>query len=102
MDVVRAYQVDSAGGGSLVGALLVDEKQSLAGLARPGSEMVILKQRGDLLNINGLGAKPKELLGVDKVPGASQHVFQPKSKRRLLERRECDAYLGKLLPLCSS
>lgn len=69
--VVVAYQVNGAGGSSLVGALLVDEKQSLASLGCPGSEVVVLQQCGDLLNIDGLGTEPEELLGVDKVPDAT-------------------------------
>lgn len=70
-----AHQVDSAGGGSLVGTLLVHKEQSLAGLACPGSEVVILQQRRDLLDIDGLGAEPEKLLGVDEVPGSSQQTF---------------------------
>lgn len=32
--------------------------------------MVVLQQRGRLLGVDGLGAEPEELLGVDEVPGA--------------------------------
>lgn len=65
---IFAYQVNGAGGSSLVSALLVDEKQSLASLGCPGSEVVVLQQCGDLLNIDRLGTEPEKLLGVDKVP----------------------------------
>lgn len=64
------HQCDGAGGRGLVLALLVEEQQTLSGLAGPCGEVVVLQQRGHLLGVNGLGAEPEELLGVDEVPGA--------------------------------
>lgn len=64
------HQCDGASGRRLVLALLVEEQQTLAGLAGPCGEVVVLQQRGHLLGVDGLRAEPEELLGVDEVPGA--------------------------------
>lgn len=97
---VCAYQGNGAGWGGLVGTLVGEEKKTLAGLARPGCEVVVLQQGRKLLGVNGLGAEPEELLGVDEVPRRDRQLtFQPKSA---LFWRGVITYLGKLLPLCSS
>lgn len=62
------YQGNGAGGGGLVSALLVEEQETLAGLAGPGGEVVVLQQSRGLLDVNGLRTEPEELLGVDEVP----------------------------------
>lgn len=60
--------MDSASRGGLVGALLGVEKETLASLGSPGREVVILGKRGDLFEIDRLGAEEEELLGVEEVP----------------------------------
>lgn len=55
-------------GGGLVLALLVEEKQTLASLAGPGGKVVVLEEGGELLGVDGVGAEPEVLLGVDEVP----------------------------------
>lgn len=67
---VTTHQSDGAGRRRLVLALVVEEQQTLAGLAGPCGKVVVLQQRGHLLGVDGLGAEPEELLGVDEVPGA--------------------------------
>lgn len=64
----ETYQVNGAGGGSLVGTLLVEEQEALAGLAGPGGQVVVLQQSRGLLDVDGLRTEPEELLGVDEVP----------------------------------
>ena len=64
------HQSDGAGGRGLVLALLVEEKQALAGLAGPGGDVVVLEQTRELLGVDSLGAEPEELLGVGQAPAA--------------------------------
>lgn len=65
------YQVDGAMGSGLVLALLGEEQETLAGLACPGGEVVVLQESGDLLRVDRLGAEPEELLAVNEIPRSS-------------------------------
>lgn len=51
--------------------------------------MVVLQQGRDLLGLDGLGAEPKELLGVDEVPArlfVSDCVAQTTASKMMLRR----------------
>ena len=67
-----AYQLDGALRGRLL--LLAEEQQTLAGLRSPRSDVMrnignlVGLERANSLDINGIGAEPKELLGVNQVP----------------------------------
>jgi hypothetical protein len=62
------HQSDGASGRGLVLALLAEEEQTLAGLAGPCGDVVVLEQTRELLGVDSLGAEPEELLGVEEVP----------------------------------
>lgn len=63
------HEGNGAGRSRPVLALLAIEEETLAGLACPGGQMVVLQQSGGLLGVDGLRAEPEEFLGVDEVPG---------------------------------
>ena len=69
------YELNGAMRSGLVGAL-AEEKQALAGLGSPGSNMVgnisnlIMLESAHGLGVNGLRAEPEELFGVEEVPFA--------------------------------
>ena len=69
------YELDGAVGGSLV-ALLAVEEETLSGLSSPRGNVVgnicnlVGLERGDRLDIDGLGTEPEESLGVDEVPAS--------------------------------
>jgi hypothetical protein len=70
----HAHQVDDADGGRL----LAEEEKALAGVRGPGGVVVaslggLLAAAvvGERLGVDGVGAEPEELLGVDEVPGSA-------------------------------
>lgn len=94
---MATYQVDDADRAGL----LAEEKEALAGLGGPGSGVaasldVLLAAAvvGESGRLNGIGAEPEELLGVDEVP-----AMVSISGRFYIEG---STYLGKFSPLCSS
>lgn len=72
-DIEQTYKLDSAVGSSLV-TLLAVEKETLAGLGSPRGNVMgdisglLSLEAGDLLDIDGLRAKPEQGLGVEEVP----------------------------------
>lgn len=71
---VESYQVEDASGGGLVLGALGQEKQTLAGLAGPGSSRVgdsgllVLVEDRELLGLNGLIVEVEETLGEAQAP----------------------------------
>ena len=72
-NIILTYKLDGAVGGSLV-ALLAVEEQTLAGLGGPRGDVVgdvgdlVGLERADRLEVDGIGAEPEQLLGVEEVP----------------------------------
>lgn len=70
--ILNAYQLDGTLGSGLV--LLTEKEETLASLGSPGLDVVgdvgnlVGLERGERLEVDGLGAEPEELLGVDEVP----------------------------------
>lgn len=68
------YKVENASGGGLVLGALGEEKQTLAGLAGPGSGgvgdggLLVLVEDGELLALNGLLVEVEEALGETETP----------------------------------
>lgn len=80
--------MDGASRSSLVGALLVHEKETLAGLGSPSGKVVVLDEGRDFLHIDRVGAEEEELLGVEKVPKRRESAISPvwrssRARRRL-------------------
>lgn len=69
---MNAYQLDGTLGSGLV--LLTEKEETLASLGSPRLDVVgdvgnlVGLERGERLEVDGLGAEPEELLGVDEVP----------------------------------
>lgn len=70
--------MNSARGRIAVIALLVHEEESPAGLSSPGDEVMVLHERGDLLDVDRLGPEEKEFLGVNKVPVQQSAIIRVK------------------------
>jgi hypothetical protein len=72
-------------GSRLIGAL-AEEKEALAGLRCPGSDVMgytsnlIMLEGAHSLGVNGLGAEPKEMLCVKEVPASRLEIACRHSK----------------------